>query len=141
MLAAISAVATVVSLVAAVSFWIWLWATGNSAPPFVSVSAKVASVALVSSFVSFGGLSLASFKAQLGRATSDTGRCPFLRIRSQEGDNLRRPGNPHVCVKCPLGIDIASDRSGGLTHVCLVYPELHQEWRMLPGADRALRSA
>ncbi len=137
----ITGIATVLSLIAAGSFWVWLWATGNSAPPFVSVSAKIASVALVGSFISFGGVSLASIKAQVGRVAAGAGTCPFLRIRSQANDDLRRPGNPYVCVKCPLGIDIASDRPGGLIHVCSVYPEIHQEWRALPNADRILRPA
>jgi hypothetical protein len=101
------------------------------------------SFALVGGIISIGGVKMFSINANL-RKTRETIKqigtdgCPFLPLFMADSTELRRPGNPYYCMKCPLGIDIASNHEGGLIHVCRVYLTLHRQWKELPGADKVL---
>jgi len=123
-----------------VLFLIWQWKRGSSTPAAVSISAKVFSVALVGSLFSIGGLNLFSLRAQIGAAqklAQSVRGCPFLPIFAGNPAEIRRPGNPRFCIKCPLGVDTIQNRDG-LIHFCTAYPALHRAWRELPGAEKTL---
>lgn len=105
----------------------------------------ILSFTLVGGLISIGGVKMFSINASLRKAkerieriVTTAGGCPFLYIFVGQPTELRRPGNPYFCVKCPLGIDIDSSREGGLIHICKVYPALHRQWKELPGADKIL---
>ena len=133
-------VASIVSAVVSLIFLIWGWASGTSTPSFVSISAKLFSVALLGSLFSLGGINLFSLKSQLGAASSQLAEvrrgCPFMPLFTGDSEELQRPGNPSVCVKCPLGVDRSSNRDDRLIHHCDAYPELHRRWLEIPGAHQ-----
>jgi hypothetical protein len=111
---------------------LWRWIAGGQVPAFVSVTAEVASFALLGSLVSLGGASLLSVQgavaAESERIETLQHRCPFETITLGRG-NGREPGNPDFCVKCPLGIDTVGERERGfLMHNCGVYDGLHRRW-------------
>ena len=104
------------------------------------------SFTLVSGLISIGGVKMFSINANLRKAQDRIERvitmakeCPFLVIFAGKPTDLRRPGNPYFCKKCPLAIDIDSSEEGKLKHLCSVYPTLHRQWRQLPGAEMVLR--
>lgn len=103
------------------------------------------SFTLVGSLISIGGVkmftinaSLRKAKERIERVITTTGACPFSVIFAGQPIELRRPGNPYFCAKCPLGIDIDSTEEGGLIHTCSVYMTLHRQWKELPGAEGIL---
>lgn len=96
------------------------------------------SFTLFGGLISIGGANLISFKSQFKNTEQSISEilqrketCPFINIQVDPiNPNFERrvPGNPQVCVKCPLGIDTDSSTSDGLIHICKVYPELHRKW-------------
>jgi hypothetical protein len=102
----------------------------------------ILSFTLVGGLVSIGGVKMFSINASLRKAkdkierviTAERG-CPFMNLFDEQYDNLRRPGNPKFCIKCPLGIDLDSRLNKGLIHMCSVYPILHLQWLQIHGAD------
>lgn len=138
----VAAGASILLLVLVVALTVWHWIAGGQVPAFVTVSADVASLALLGSVVSLGGVSLMSVEAiaaESQRIEAPKARCPFeaIKVGVEHG---REPGHPDVCVKCPLGLDrIGDPERGFLLHNCSVYDELHKRWRQTDGGRRWLK--
>ncbi len=127
-LARIATVVGVVSLLGALALAIWDWGTGGSAPPFVSIAAKALSVAFIGSLISLGGINIFSLKGELKALQQKPELiigCPFVPLSLYGVGHKDSPGNPRVCVKCPLGI---VEVAGDLIHNCKVYEQNHQRW-------------
>jgi hypothetical protein len=75
-----------------------------------------------------------SINASLRRVLAATTGCPFVPLFSGAATETRRPGDPMVCLKCPLGVDTSSNVEGGLMHHCRVYLLHHTQWLELPEA-------
>lgn len=142
-----SKVVSVLSGTAVIVFVALLW-SGQATIGNIQVGTllTILSFTLVGGLISIGGVKMFSINASLRKAkeriervVTTAGGCPFLVIFAGQPTELRRPGNPYFCAKCPLGIDIDSSKEGGLIHICSVYPTLHRQWKELPGAEKILR--
>ncbi|MGI0491863.1 hypothetical protein ACN4EG_08620 [Alkalinema pantanalense CENA528] len=103
------------------------------APSFFKLSFNFS---LFGSLFSFGGAIVVTQNIQLRQFKQRIilhEQCPFLVVyQPSQIPSLQkhRPGNPFVCVKCPLGLDLTGDRASGLIHACKVYEQLHDEWEI-----------
>jgi hypothetical protein len=138
---------SILSGIAVIVFVALLW-SGQATIGSVQIGTllTIVSFTFIGGLISIGGVKMFSINASLRKAKerieqviTTAGGCPFLAIFAGEPTELRRPGNPYFCAKCPLGIDIDSRKEGSLIHVCNVYPVLHRQWKELPGADEVLR--
>jgi len=140
----IAAIASAVLFVVVAALLAWRWFRGGETPAVVSISAEVASLALLGSLFSLGGVSLLSVQGALAaegeRIEALQQRCPFESVSLGRINNGREPGNPEFCVKCPLGIDTVNDRRRDfLMHSCAVYEQLHHRWRETPAGREYIR--
>lgn len=144
-----SKIVSVLTGLASIFFLIFLW-TGNTSLGTLKVDSllTVFSFAFVGSLISIGGVNIFSINASLRKEKEKIKKyvrsvkgCPFVPIiEIKPNHELRQPGNPRFCYKCPLGIDISSDQEGGLIHNCKVYLDLHNKWKELPGAAKVMRN-
>jgi len=137
-------IATLISFVGLIGLYVWRWYGGPSVPAFVSVASNVFSIAFLGSLISFGGVNILSLQAQsdanLERVEILARDCPFKALLRDPFDQIRQPGNPDFCIRCPLGIDtIGESERGFLMHNCAIYDEMHSKWRSLPEAERHLK--
>ena len=128
----ITAAMSIILFLAVAGLLLWRWIGGDQIPAFVSVTAEVASFALLGSLVSLGGVSLLSVQgavsAESERIETLQARCPFESITLDSG-NGQQPGCPEFCAKCLLGVDTITKREHGfLIHNCRVYDGLHRRW-------------
>ena len=132
---AISAISGLALLVLVV-----LIVAGKSSIGAVTISTllTVFSTSLIGSLLSIGGVTLFSITADLKKMKDKVAPtdCPFEDIQSD--NDVRRPGNPEFCVKCPLGIDINGNVEGYLMHRCSVYMDKHSSWKRTPEAIEVL---
>jgi hypothetical protein len=135
-------IVSILSGIAVIAFVVLLW-LGRTAIGSVQIGTllTVISFTLVGGLISIGGVKMFSITANLRKAKEkierSTAGCPFVPLFL--GSDLKRPGNPNFCIKCPLGIDRSSNVEGGLIHVCTVYLPLHNQWKQLPGAEKLYR--
>ncbi|OUC15786.1 MAG: hypothetical protein B0A82_04810 [Alkalinema sp. CACIAM 70d] len=103
------------------------------APSFFKLSFDCS---LFGSLFSFGGAIFVTQTIQLRQLKRQIifhEQCPFMGVYQPSQTPLlqkHQPGNPFVCMKCPLGIDRTGDRASGLIHTCKVYEQLHYEWEI-----------
>lgn len=136
---------SILSGIAVIVFIVLLW-SGQTHIGSVQIGTllTILSFTLVGGLISIGGVKMFSINANLRktkdrieRVTTTAVGCPFLPIFAEQSTELelRRPGNPYVCIKCPLGVDISPGIEGGLINTCSVYSSLHNQWKELPGAE------